>query len=403
MTRLQVSVATTLDSVGPERWRQVAAGLGLYLSYPWLRMIEDVQREQADIRYVLVSRDDELLGALPTYLYAKPPADSFYDPVRQFLFPPEASFLLPPGNAGGESERYAEWYPVLLGGSVSAFANHLVVRRSLSAELQREVVECLVSAFLDRMRQSGARSAAFMYLFDSSVGRVRHLLPAASFVTFLGARARIHPPAGGFDRYIQALPGSYRHVVRKEVRRFSRSLKLHRYRLGQVRDELPALLAALQRKYGHAADEREVDRSLSLQAQHLDRHSVVLCAEADGRIVGTSLSYDWEGVVFVRTAGFDYPALPGAYEYFNLVMYGPVHYAQEKGLQAVDLGVGALPGKVSRGARLTPVRCLVIPPRSLGDDLAYDLAVQAATAQSRWQEDNPFSLGDDELSGRIPL
>jgi hypothetical protein len=53
--------------------------------------------------------------------------------------------------------------------------------------------------------------------------------------------------------------------------------------------------------------------------------------------------------------GFDYAALPGAYEYFTVAFYEPIRYAYAHGLRRIHLGRESYQAKVRRGARLRPL------------------------------------------------
>jgi hypothetical protein len=67
------------------------------------------------------------------------------------------------------------------------------------------------------------------------------------------------------------------------------------------------------------------------------------------------LYYVWRDTIFVRWAGFDYPRLRNAYEYFNLLYYEPLRWAPERDIRWIHFGIKAAKAKVLRGAIIHPL------------------------------------------------
>ena len=51
--------------------------------------------------------------------------------------------------------------------------------------------------------------------------------------------------------------------------------------------------------------------------------SLVVTARRGGRLAAFALFYLWRSTMYLRLAGFDYPLLTGAFEYFNVAFYVP--------------------------------------------------------------------------------
>ena len=81
----------------------------------------------------------------------------------------------------------------------------------------------------------------------------------------------------------------------------------------------------------------------------------------------------------MRSAGFDYPRLRDAAEYFNLVIYLPLRRAVEVGARMVHTGIESTHAKALRGAELRPLWMLELSR----DGVLADHAEAIRTANSR--------------------
>jgi hypothetical protein len=85
-----------------------------------------------------------------------------------------------------------------------------------------------------------------------------------------------------------------------------------------------------------------------------DAAMVALCT-LDDIPVGFCLYYVWRDIIFLRWAGFDYPRLRNAYEYFNLCYYEQLRWAAEREIRWIHAGIKAPKTKVLRGAIIRPL------------------------------------------------
>src|SRR5439155_16161763 len=270
----------SIDAVDPAEWSALACGYGLYLSHPWLAAVARAEADQATVSYLTVRRHGTLCAAMPLYHQTAPAPDDFYEPVAQFIAP-----VFP-----DEVERACrEWYPLVLGGNAAAYWNDFVVRRDLDPDDRRTALDTLLAAF-ERVHGDGA--AALMYLSPEATDTVRRRWPDTASLIFVGAQATIDVSWPSFEAYASWLPKHPRSTVRREANRFAEwPAERTSPRLADCYDRLAPLVADLQRRYGHQADETRVRAQLRAQAEHLGEHAVVFACELSGRLGAFSLAY----------------------------------------------------------------------------------------------------------------
>lgn len=220
-----------------------------------------------------------------------------------------------------------------------------------------------------------------MYLGDRTVGAFQRAGVTAPPV-LLQLEAWIPVPDGGWEGYLDSL-GYKRSVrVRRDRRRFEEAgYRVEHLTLDECCAEAGHLLACTQRRYGHAADAKVLTESFEDQARAMrGRTEVFLARTAEGRPIGFCLYYVWGDSLYLRAAGFDYEALAGAAEYFNVVYYLPLEHASERGVRRVHAGIEASEAKALRGGQLHGLWLL-----DLGEDSVlngWDEQVAAANART---------------------
>ncbi|MEK2495115.1 GNAT family N-acetyltransferase [Kitasatospora purpeofusca] len=191
---------------------------------------------------------------------------------------------------------------------------------------------------------------------------------------------------GGWEGYLASL-GSRRRAgaVGAERRRFEAAGYTVEHRpLGEVTQEIGSLLAQTERRYGNEGDARACARTFALQAAATDsRGEVLLCRDDTDRAVGFCLFYEWDGVVYLRAAGFDYARLRGVGEYFNLVYYRVIEIAAERGVRLLHAGIEAAEAKALRGAELRGLWMLDLGADSVLDGHAAEVRAANRAALGR--------------------
>jgi hypothetical protein len=360
-----ISEVETLAGVPAVQWDRLAAGAHLYQSHSWLRWAEAYHG--LPTRYVL-ARDASgaLLGAVVTYLMCAVPGrlTRWYDPVRVFL--------TPHCDTAKAAQR---WFPVLLVGGCSGYHSEVLHAPTLDAPGRAAVT----LALLDRCRaiadELDCRSLAFMYAPEPVCDEVSAALriPSRKIVTSAKAVIPLGPGIDDFDRYLARFPSVRRSKLRKEVHAFAAAGgKVTTHRLGDAIPRIARLMGAHQRKYGDLVTDAQMAHYLQTQEQHLGAVGTVFVDERDGDIRGFTLYYAHGDALYSRAGGFD-PEHSPPYAYFNVAIYAPIRHALEHGLAILDLGLGSYRAKRLRGAEVTALWSVVVPPSNLEPAWAWAL------------------------------
>jgi predicted N-acyltransferase len=352
-TRTTVRRVDSLAEVKSSAWDALVGPLGFYSSYFWL--LSQERSAAATVVYVLVEQDGELVAAAPVYGFA-----AFAEPA--------------PLDAAGSTR-------VLRAGPRTGYHNELLVRgENEHAACQQAAVS--VSALADLAAERDRDVLLFDHLTTADLVLLGGDVDARAVLR--GAEAVVHNDGGTFQSYVRLLG----HNARKkeyEWRRFAEAgCTVDVVRLSETVDEIAPLIASTGDRYDSGLTVADITGYLTEQARCVDDASVVFrCLASDGAIVGCSVNFRWQDVMYARVAGFDYPKLRKAFEYFNTVYYAPLRYMEDHGLSTLHLGVASLDAKVRRGAVLHPQWACAIPvPLRSGSPHAHDPGADRALAES---------------------
>ena len=334
MSSLTVQMAESLAELPAGDWDRLVAGRSYYLSHEWLRAVEADHSARA--KYLLViDGGGALLAGLPVYQVSEEGND---------FYRPEA---LVDGRWRG---RY------LLAGTRRAYANDLLVRPDADAGTRVRAVRALLEELEQRVRLLATDGALFLYLSTAGACELFAALGERTIPLLATVDTAIDVPGARFDDYLASFTPRQRRKLQHEIAEFERAgYELTEERLGGCWREAGSLLGNLQRRYGHVGNDDRWRSALRRQVDTLGDRGVVFGCRRDGALVGFSLAYPWAGRLYERLAGFDYTALRGAFEYFNLVFYAPLRYVYRNGLRGLHLGRESYDAKVHRGARLAPL------------------------------------------------
>jgi uncharacterized protein len=338
----------SLRTVPAEDWNRLGGGCAFHLSHEWLSAIELLAGGRYEPRYFVVhDSSGTLVAAAPAYTVENPSHYALYNPYD----------LLDPS---GSALRRESLFPALLCGSASGYEGGVLVDPGLAERDRDRALSVLVAAIEDHAERQGIRTVAFAYLPAAAVGRLARVLEGGYVRLLAGADCRLAVAGATFDDYVAGLGRSRRSSVRREVARFERSgLRVRVGRLSECPADLPAMIANVQRRYGHRADAGRFSANIDAYTRCLDRHSRVFLAERGDVPVGFTLYFEWHGTYHGRLAGFAYEHLDREGCYFNLAYYYPLRAAMDEGVSEIDLGVESYEAKLSRGCDAYPLRWFV--------------------------------------------
>ncbi|KAA2250937.1 GNAT family N-acetyltransferase [Solihabitans fulvus] len=356
ITALRVATVAALADVPATVWNPLAEQAGLYSSHEWLRTVEAGTRGHC--RYLLAYDGATAVGALPVYFMAED-ADEHYTSRSVFR-------NLPPAVDGA---------PDCLAGSRSGYRNEPLLAAGLSEARRRETVAALLAALTDLAAGERSAHVSFLYLNDRGLDLVAEGSGARPMLSYSGD-AWLDATGRDFEDRLGGLPAKQRWTIRTEMRRFAASgLRVTVEDPAEHTEEIVALLGNLSEKYDRTMSARDETAALERQHDALRGRGRLFSCRSGGDMVGMALAYEWGEWLYVRLAGFDYDRLPGAAEYFNVVIHEPLRHCYDNGLRGLHLGTASHQAKALRGARIDPLASVVLPVHGAPvDDAAPDAA-----------------------------
>jgi len=343
-------------------WDGLARDRSFYLSAGWLRFADS--DNVARSRYLGLTVDGRLVAALSSHRAAEE-IDPGYVAARTLE-------LTPPAPAEGV---------LTLGGRRGFLSGALVAPGADRAAAAGHLAELI------------GHAADGPWWWPYLAGADADLLatgPARPGVHLVGADCVIDVTGTTLEDHVAALPTQQRRTnFRREAQRFAGSrLEIRPITLAGHWPRLGALLAAVQRKYGHPQSAAEMGQRLRRQGERLASRAVVFGCFDGADLIGFALAYEWGGELALRVVGFDYERLPGADEYAQLAVHAPLRYCYAHGLRRLHLGVGSYAAKCRRGARARPLWAVTSLPAMDRDGL--DRAVRRLTAAMPAHESASF-------------
>ena len=330
---IEVSWLESLAEVPRPVWDRLGGEGGFYLSHAWLSLQEDDPDSRR--RYAVATMQGKLVGAVPVDIVEEESND-FY----------RLSAVLPDGCAEPDA-------PLMLLGGHGGYLSGLVLDPLLDAGGRELTVRSLLREIISASRELG-RVALFFYLQQQFRDLVAGL-HGTSEPLLARHEATLELAGHAWTDYLASLPSSRRTNIRGEERRFREAG--YDVTVGELTpwlDEAGALLANVQRRYGHKADAADMSDHLAAQIRNLGEHVAFLCTDDRG-LAGFSLGFPFGGTLWMRAGGFAYERLRRSAEYFNLAYYLPIRWAYEHDIRNAHLGIESLDAKALRGATLSPL------------------------------------------------
>ncbi|MGW2039578.1 GNAT family N-acetyltransferase [Streptomyces virginiae] len=374
----EVVVMRSASAVGREEWDALVPPAQVYLSYDWLRAVEecfgfelvlfllrDGGRTVAGVQGLLVRDPDAFPYHDPTgALFGDYEMDHLRQALERDRSPQEsaeAGALLAAVVRAEAGHTRAAGYPALVMTSPYGYASDVLTLPGTDREGAIGELLAAVDAFC-RAEEIPSQS----FLWESGGDAALHrALAGHGYLEFLsdleydldtGACASL-------EEYLGTLERKRRTVVRAEIRKFGEAgLCVER-----VADPDPALIARCaelsegqQKKYGLPVDRGAMERLFTalLAAPALGPALyVVRRRDVQGPdVLGFLLCLEAGGVLHPKFLGFDATEVGSGYAYFNLVFYHQVERAVAGGARRISYGMGSADAKRLRGCRPAPVR-----------------------------------------------
>lgn len=213
-----------------------------------------------------------------------------------------------------------------------------------------------VTQLLTELRARAAEKACVAMYLNTEDVRLFRAAGVAAPAVLLECDAWLPVPDGGFDTWLGALSKNRRHFVRKEVAAFtSAGYRIQHLPLRECSTAIAPLAVRTEAKYGYHATTADDLATFRNHERCLGDTAMVALCTLDDNPVGFCLYYVWRDTIFMRWAGFDYPRLRNAYEYFNLAYYEQLRWAAKREIRWIHAGIKAAKAKVLRGAIIHPL------------------------------------------------
>jgi hypothetical protein len=326
---IRVERVAALRHIRRSNWDALCGAGAFYLCHDWLSYVE--REAGVDAGYLIATYADQpggLAGAMPIYTSVGETYGNY-----------ETTGLLD-GRVPGR---------FVIAGTCRAYLNDLLLSGGHAPD--GDALGVLFDAADITGRALGRDGAAFLYLTTPAA---RRMVEAREDLTplLLGLDTELELPDDRFEDYLSALGKKKSFSVQREAADFKAAgYELAVEKLSQCWYEMGPLVAQVQAKYGNPDTAESCRASLRMQADVLDRHTLVFTARRDGALAACALFYAWWDTLYGRVVGFDYASLRGAAEYFNIYFYEPARYAYSHGYRRLRLGRGSYFAKFRRGAQ----------------------------------------------------
>jgi predicted N-acyltransferase len=325
--------------------REFAVPTGsLYTSTSWNLAFAGRDAES----YVISAHDPAgaLVGTLLAHVFPQAPGNLVYN-----------AHAIAKGLLGENAADPDRWSPQLLLGGRNGQRNGYYVTESEEAR-RREIL----GALIDESRDFSASAQGFLYLDEQSA---REILETAPEYLPIPAEPDSSITLNGptFEDFLAGLESRHRYDVRRDLRRVGAMPSVQPLTPDDSKVHVYGRLAAqTQRRHNLPGDPERLADYISRSAG-AGVEAVAFTVGDEASPVAFSLAFIYGGTLWVRMVGLEYgPGGDTGGAYPAVLIYGPVHFALDRGLQSINVGAGVADFKRRRGATSEPRWSLIAPP-----------------------------------------
>ncbi|MCM3185916.1 peptidoglycan biosynthesis/recognition protein [Bacillus sp. AG236] len=246
-------------------------------------------------------------------------------------------------------------YPSLVAANPSSYFS-LYLDQNLNSNLKNKVLTGLVTLYEMLSLDLKCMSNGFLYIYEESIEKMDELLIERDYIkATLGADCVIDVIWKDFKEYLSEFPKKRRANLRRERSMFNKaSIEVEiKKGVNALSNELIELQLSLSEKYGIKNKPIQVKKKFEAIKQYLDEHIVVFIAKKQDEVIGFSLFFEYNDILYSYIAGFDYEKITSEeFCYFNLVIYEPLIWCMNKGIKQIRFGLSSYEAKMRRGSYL---------------------------------------------------
>jgi len=338
----KIRIENSITAIDPEAWDALAEER-FYMSYGWLKRIEETAIDRVTPLYFVLESNDELLATAACYESHR---DNSYDLLNGFML--------------GRLERAAgmlglAFKPAFLCGPLRGAGEHVMVKGDLTVDERLSSLREMLNAIESEARRRDL-PLFFTNVSELEVDLRSELCDRGYNVTTVHPKNRLDIKWSSFEEYM-ADRGT---IVRKNYETFRHEIKRNRM-AGVIFRELEQLEQE-ERLYQLVSDHHyRLNRQpfpyasnfFSVLKRNLDRDAMILIAEKAGQIVGVVTLFHRGSAGWTTFIGLDYEATRNDFTYFVLAYCKAIEYGIKAGMKMMDYGSMLYRVKRRRGCTVT--------------------------------------------------
>jgi len=317
-----VQIHKTITDIKPSGWDRLASDV--YMSYGWLKTVEETFTAPVKHRYFIVKDDDMLVGAAVCGIYL--PSNAVYT-QDDIIF--------------GRFKRLVARFhfsmlPLLICGPLRGYGQHFILDAKLTP-LQRETVFRVLLDAIEKEAKRLMLSISFNNVLDDEDEMVQLLKERNYGLTVNFPMNYMDITWESFREYKKMI--SKRKLVHEINRNRREGVTIRK--LGTVEDcedRLYELLEFNNRKY--CSKPLMVRRGFFSRCKpNMGDDANVYIAEKKGKIIGVSTLFHRDGVGYISDVGVDHKTAGNDFTYFNVVFYRIIEDAITMRLNRICYGI----------------------------------------------------------------
>ena len=330
----KVRIVTTIDKIEKIHWNALV-NENVFISYQWLKVLENSFLDQVTPLYFLIQEEDSLLGAAACFIYPPGTQSSSID-----------GWLL--GRAKRQLNRMGiSFLPALICCPFNSYGSHFLMNQHMTNEKERSTMKALIEAV---EKEASVRKLAIVFpnVMDTEKELMKILFKNKYHRTVGVPLNYMDVNWTSLDEYLQRI-GS---TSKKRLKKFRYEINKNR-REGVVIRQLSNIKGHEERLYQLVSGNHEkhnnsvffFSRDILLHIQEIFRDDAVFyVAFKNKQIVGVK-SGDEELRAKLEMAGNDFT-------YFNLCFYRPISDAIYNNIKTIYYGNAMYEMKRKRGCKV---------------------------------------------------
>lgn len=339
--QIRIRRAGSIDDIGRALWDGLEPR-SPFMSYGWLKTLEEVLRDNGRPVYYLLEQGAECLAASVCYVASAAERNARID-----------RFIL--GGLSGVASRFGITSgPVFRLGPLHGYGEHLLLSPGLDP---RRRASC-IHAMVDRIERDAAHEGASLFAFN--VSERQHelyevLVNRGYHRTAAHPKNRLDIRWQSFDEYLSdqsAVTGKMRRTIRLQMRKnVQAGVCIRESSENQDKQTLYRLVRDHHLRL-NGASYPYTERLFDSLEEHLGPKVLILVAEKGGDTVGVSVMLRHRDSGWTSFIGLDHARTGNDFSYFNIGYYEIIRRAIEMRLQTLYYGDMMYRVKRRRGCRL---------------------------------------------------